>query len=177
MAHGKLGKMFFQFLLRQLITPTLIPSILIHLPYLMSTREYFSRQRTLSSDLWKRKRMERQLLFSFGLEDILQWPLSIVLTNDVMVAWSHMWWTFWLPMWPDILGGQCLHFYSLKWRFQVDTGIMQKGAVFDIIILQMYYIFQLLTLDVEIMILSFISPSIRAEPCNFARQICKWRLS
>lgn len=83
----------FQFLMRQLLTPTLIPSILIHRPYLMSIREYFSRQRTLSSDLWKRKRMERQLIFSFGLEDILQRPLSVVSTNDVMVAWSRMWWT------------------------------------------------------------------------------------
>lgn len=55
----------------------------------------------------------------------------------------------------------------------MDAGDMQKGAVFDIVILQMCYIFQLLILHVEIMISSFIPPSNRAEPCNFARQICK----
>lgn len=105
-------------------------------------------------------------MFSFGLADIFQWPLSVVSTNDVMVAWSSLQQTLRHVhlTWP--VGEQCLHFYSLKWfLFCVDAGVVQNWYIFDTVILQMCRIFQLLILDVETMILSFVSPLLLELNC------------
>lgn len=64
----------------------------------------------------------------------------------------------------------------LLWVLVSYTHTHRMG-IFDIVILQIC-VFQKLMLEVEIMISSFIAtPHPGTEPCNFARQIYKCRLS
>ena len=105
---------------------------------------------------------------------IFQSPLSVASTNDVTVAWSGMWQELRYVhlTWP--LGEQCLHFYSLKWFLFYVTcklGYLWYCHFTD----ALYFPAANLRCGNDDLELHF--PSVRAELCNFACQICKWRLS